>query len=140
MATICGAVAVPPPSNAIDSLSQMPLLSNPNAGPATRTEMVYHGTGGLALRSGDWVYLPMQGSMGYTAPPIYGYGTPYAMLGFTNSDLDKDGNPRADAPPAQLYDIRRDPRQSTNLCNQEFEAMQRLAERLRELTGQGKSD
>lgn len=107
-ATFAAAANIPLPRNAApDSKNQLPLLLHPEGTPPIRSEMIYSGRA-RALRHGDWVYLPYQGSGGL-------FGTFYLeRLGYTNSDF--DGNTqREDAPPAQLYNLRDDLAQSRNL-------------------------
>ncbi len=133
-ATFAAAGRIPLPRDAApDSLDQLPLLLHPEGTPAIRTEMVYSGRG-TALRSGDWVYLPQPGSMGL-------FGTSFYMpaFGYTNSDFTAAGELRPDAPPAQLYNLRDDPAQTTNLYHVKPEIVASLAERLREITRQNKS-
>ena len=47
--------------------------------PANRTEALFQGTGSYALRQGDWLYIPRQGSGGMTVqvPPCAPWGLPY---------------------------------------------------------------
>ena len=81
MATLAAAAGVPLPAGAApDSLNQLPVLTDPAHAPAVRTELLSQGTGGYALRQGDWVYLPKQGSCGMTVqvPPGPPWGQPYA--------------------------------------------------------------
>ena len=107
-ATFAAAANITLPRNAApDSINQLPLLLHPEGMPAIRNEMIYAGRD-RALRHGDWVYLPYQGSGGL-------FGTFYLeRLGYTNSDF--EGNTqRVDAPPAQLYNLREDLAQTRNL-------------------------
>ena len=99
-----------------DGLSDLAAFTNPEHAPAKRTEAVFLGTGGYALRQGDWVYLPKQGSCGMTVqvPPGTPWGQPYAKMGLTNSDVDALGTIKPDAPSAQLYNLRDDLPQATN--------------------------
>jgi hypothetical protein len=97
--------------------------------------MLTQGTSGYALRHGDWVYLPKQGSSGMTVqvPPGPRWGQPYVDLGLTNSDVDAQGQIKPGAPPAQLYNLRDDLRQATNRFADEPKVAKRLADRLAEL-------
>jgi arylsulfatase A-like enzyme len=136
MATIAAAVRVPLPAGAApDGLNQLRTITNPENAPVIRTEMIAQGTGGYAIRQGDWVYLPKQGSCGMTVqvPSGIQWGQPYSSLGLTNSDVDPQGKIKPGAPPAQLYNLRTDFRQTTNLFYAEPGTAKRLADRLKEI-------
>ena len=70
--------------------ANLPPSLDPAQAPANRTEAVFLGTAGFALRQGDWLYIPKQGSGGMTAPETPGkpWSQPYAKMGFVNSDVD----------------------------------------------------
>lgn len=75
----------------------------------------------FSLRKGKWIYIPAQGSGGFNGskPGIHGFGGSAAAT-FThhpNSDIE-NGKIRKDASPAQLYDLEKDVKQTTNLYNQ----------------------
>lgn len=136
MATIAAAAKIPlPPGAAPDSLNQLPVLTDPAKTPAVRDEMLLQGTGGYALRQDDWVYIPKQGSSGMTVqmPPVTPWGQPYAAMGMTNSDVTAEGRIKPDAPPAQLYDLRADPSQTTNVLREHPERARAMRARLDEL-------
>ncbi|MBN1491277.1 MAG: hypothetical protein JXA69_15295 [Phycisphaerae bacterium] len=100
MATIAAAAKVPMPAGvAPDSLNQLPVLIAPATAPAIRNEMLAQGTGGYALRQGDWVYLSKQGPSGFTVQAPSGplWGQPYAKRGVTNGDIDSEGRIKPDA-------------------------------------------
>lgn len=121
LATAAAAAGIPiPPDGGADSLDQLPVLMAPRTAPAARTEMLIQGTGGYALRQGDWVYLPKRGSLGFTVqvPPVTPWGQPYASMAVTTSDVDDRGAIRPDAPPAQLYDLASDPSQTRNVVGE----------------------
>lgn len=75
----------------------------------------------LGIRSGDWMYIPAQGGGGFSAENLgdHAFGGPAAtaFTGRVNSDIE-DGKLRDDAPPAQLYNLKDDPQQTTNLYGQ----------------------
>ena len=82
----------------------------------------------LALRSGDWVYIPAQGSGGL------GNGLPaFKKTGNRNSDITPVGIIRRDAPEAQLYNLRKDPGQQINIIHDHPDIAEKLAARLEEL-------
>ncbi len=136
MATIAAAANVSVPAGAApDSLNQLPALTDPANAPAIRREMLAQGTGGYALRQGDWAYLPKQGSCGMTVQVPAGkpWGLPYEQLGLRNSDIDGRGKIKPSAPPAQLYNLRDDLSQTTNRLGDEPDTARRLAARMEEL-------
>jgi hypothetical protein len=96
--------------------------------------MLYLGTNAphIALRTGDWVFMPGQGSFGLTTAP----GSPWLHLpdlGQTNSDIDVNGLPKKNAPAKQLYNLREDPSQSVNIIHQYPEKAAELQKRYDEL-------
>jgi len=138
LATFCGAAGVPLPAGAAsDSINQLPVLEDPSL-PPLRNEMVYQAIHGRALRSGNWVYIPKQGSLGVTTDPNMGWAMQFGEWKFVNSDFDKDGNLLSGAPEAQLYDLASDPSQARNVLNDHPDVASRLAARLRELDPRSK--
>ncbi len=129
--TIAAATGAALPRNAApDGLNQLPLLEHPVDTPSIRTEMVYNGN---SLRSGDWVYLPKPGNMG-------AFGTFYfKTFGYKNSQHDAEGKLRPDALPEQLYNLREDPSQTTNLVEKYPAIAKQMAARLKEIHRQAKS-
>jgi len=134
MPTLGAAAGVTLPTRAgPDALNQWPVLTHPDA-PAVRKEMVYQGIYGFALHSGDWVFLPKQGSQGVTTDPKMTWAMSFKELGFKNSDYDAQGKIKPNAPPGQLYNLARDPWQTENLYNREPDRVRKMARRLEELT------
>jgi len=136
MATLAEAAGAKLPDGAApDGLSDLAAFTDPEHAPAKRTEAVFLGTGGHALRQGEWLYIPKQGSAGMTVqvPPGTPWGQPYAKMGLTNSDVDAQGKIKPGAPPAQLYNLREDLPQTTNRFRDEPDIAKRLAARLDEL-------
>ncbi len=141
MATLAAAAEVTvPPDAAPDSLNQLPVLTDPAGAPAVRSEFLVQGTGGFALRQGEWMYLPQQGSCGMTVqvPPAAPWGQPYDKLGLVNSDVDETGRVKADAPAVQLYNLTADPGQRTNVAAREPGRAAAMQQRLSELTARPK--
>ena len=72
----------------------------------------------LSIRKGKWMYIGAQAGGGFTAAKrgAHAFGGPKALeyAKRENSDLEK-GRVRPDAPPAQLYDLQADIKQTTNL-------------------------
>ena len=142
MATIAGATGVRMPVGAApDSLNQLPALVAPAKASAIRNEMLAQGTGGYALRKGDWVYLPKQGSSGFTVrfPPGPQWGQPYAKMGLTNSDIDSSGTIKPGAPQDQLYNLGDDLAQTRNITLAHPQRSAAMRARLDELTTRTKA-
>lgn len=138
LATVCAATGVERPAKSgPDSLNQLPVWLDPDA-PAVRNEMVYHGIYGLALRFGDDVFLPKQGSFGVTTDPKMAWAMQFEELGLVNSDYNADGTVKPDAPPVQLYDLEGDPSQSVNRAGSEPAVVKKLAARLEEIRNEDK--
>jgi arylsulfatase A-like enzyme len=136
-ATAAAAAGFPIPEGAArDSINQLPVLTDP-AAPAVRTEMTYIGITQpqVALRSGDWVYLPGQGSFGVTTDPRQSWAMQLAELGAVHSDYAPDGSLKPDAPLVQLYDLSEDPGQQLNRASQHPDKLEELDTRLREIRG-----
>ncbi|MCF7864047.1 MAG: sulfatase-like hydrolase/transferase, partial [Kiritimatiellales bacterium] len=132
MATILAAADVPMPGGAgLDSLNQLPALEG--KAPFVRTEMVYQGVLGFALRKGPWVYVPADGSQGFTTDR--GFGVPYEEMGFRNSSRDKTGRLLPNAPPDQLYNVHEDPGQHLNVVREYPEQAKSMAARLLRIVG-----
>jgi arylsulfatase A-like enzyme len=127
--TVWDAAGVKAPEGAAkDSISQLSVWAKPDS-PPVRKEMIFSATGGLALRSGDWVYIPKQGSCGITTTPN-GWGLHLKDMGQTNSDYDAQGNLKADAPKEQLYNLQKDPSQSQNVVRDYPEKAREMAAQL----------
>lgn len=136
MATLAEAADVPlPPGASPDGTSDLAALTDPAHAPARRTETLFLGTGGFALRQDDWVFLPKQGSCGMTVqvPPGAPWGQPYAKLGLTTSDVDAQGKIKPEAPPVQLYNLATDLPQTTNVAARESARAAAMEKRFEDL-------
>jgi len=84
----------------------------------------------LSIRKGNWMYISGQGGGGFTSPKLgtHAFGGPPAITfsGRENSDIG-NGKVKEDAPPAQLYDIKKDPFQTTNLFSEYPEVVAELS-------------
>ncbi len=84
----------------------------------------------LALRRGKWLYIGARGSGGFNGskPGDHAWGGPAAIdfAGSVNSDIE-GGKYNADAPVAQLYDLERDLRQTTNVIREYPEVAKEMA-------------
>ncbi len=124
-----------PESASPDGHSELPALLDPAKSPPKRTEAILHGTRSLSLRQGSWVYIPVQGSGGKTAPePERPWSLSYADMKFQNSDVDERGQINSDAPKEQLYDLAKDIGQHTNLAATHPERLKAMRERFAVLT------
>lgn len=138
MATLAEAAGVAVPEGASpDGTSELAALLDPAGAPAKRTEAMFLGTGGHALRQGEWVYLPKQGSCGMTVQVPSGaqWGQPYAQLGLATSDIDAQGKVKPEAPAVQLYNLSNDVSQSKNLSVAEQARAEAMGLRLELLVG-----
>ncbi len=141
MATLAEAVHIAlPPGASPDGASEFVAFTKPASAPVKRTEGVMLGSGTYVLRQGDWLYIPKQGSAGYSSPEKEKpWSVPYAMMGFKNSDVDEHGQIKPGAPKEQLYDLSIDIAQSTNIAIEHPERVRSMRARLEELTGKSKA-
>ena len=83
----------------------------------------------LAIRRGKWMYIGARGSGGFTGAKrgAHSFGGPAAITyaGYKNSDIE-NGRIKADAPPAQLYDLSADVKQTKNLHDEHPEVVKEL--------------
>jgi arylsulfatase A-like enzyme len=137
MATLADAAGVALPAGASpDGHSELAAFRDPDKSPPARTEAVLHGTRSLALREGDWLYLPVQGSGGKTVPePEKPWSLSYRTMKFENSDVDDRGQIKAGTPAEQLYNLATDVSQRKNLAAEQPERVRTMRTRLRELAG-----
>ena len=141
MATLADAAQITLPTGASpDGVSELAAFTKPASAPAKRTEGVMLGSGTYVLRQGDWLYIPKQGSAGYTAPEKEKpWSVPYAIMGFKNSDVDEHGQIKPGAPKVQLYDLREDLAQAKNIALEHPDRVASMRTRLEELTGKSKT-
>lgn len=90
----------------------------------------------LSLRQGKWMYIPAQGSGGFggSKPEHHAWGgfPAVAFVGGKNSDMEK-GKLKAEAPAAQLYDLKTDPNQTRNVYVDYPDVVAKMDARLLEL-------
>jgi len=121
--------------DAPDSLNILPALIGSPAQPIRESAVfAANSPAHLAVRQGRWIYIGAQGGGGFKGTKVgeHSLGGPAALqyAREVNSDV-ADGRIKADAPPAQLYDLTNDPRQSRNVIRENPDVAARLAERLR---------
>lgn len=84
----------------------------------------------ISVRRGKWMYISGQGSGGFTAAKrgAHAFGGPAAIsyAGYVNSDIN-NGEIIPEAPPAQLYDLEADLKQTRNLYNEYPEIVEELS-------------
>ncbi len=132
MATIAQAAQIALPAGASpDGAGELAAFINPENAPAKRKETAFLGTEGFALREGDWLYLPKQGSGGGTVPKSR--GTPWEKLRFVNSDIDDKGRIKPGASPDQLYNLAHDLGQAHNVVREQPERAAAMRARMHEL-------
>jgi len=83
----------------------------------------------LTIRKGDWVYIPAQDGGGFSGKEIgehtFGGAATQLLTHRKNSDVE-NGQVKADAPPAQLYNLADDPYQEQNIYNKNPEVVKEL--------------
>ncbi|MEM7395526.1 MAG: sulfatase-like hydrolase/transferase, partial [Verrucomicrobiota bacterium] len=83
----------------------------------------------LSVRKGQWMYINARAGGGFTAAKrgAHAFGGPAAITfaGRTNSDIEK-GRIKKGAPPAQLYNLKTDLRQTTNVYNRYPEVVKEM--------------
>ena len=113
-----------------DSINQLNTFTGSPAAPL-RTTLVLQPNSPkhLGIRQGDWVYIPQQDAGGFQSKRpgqhLFGGGATMPFCERTTSDV-VDGAIRDDAPPAQLFNLKNDPFQTTNTFHQHPEVVTRL--------------
>ncbi|BDS05852.1 hypothetical protein NT6N_08920 [Oceaniferula spumae] len=84
----------------------------------------------LSVRKGKWMYISGLAGGGFNSPKegSHGFGGPAAIKfsGRKNSNI-VNGKLKKDIPPAQLYDLEKDPNQTTNVYNTHPEVVKELS-------------
>lgn len=90
----------------------------------------------LSLRDGDWMYIPARAGGGFSSPELgthpFGGFAALDFAGEVNSDME-NGKIKPDAPKEQLYNLRSDLRQSTNVIRDYPEIAEAMRRRLEEI-------
>jgi arylsulfatase A len=126
------------PGEGPDSLNVLPAILDQPHNKSLRPFATIIGTKGVGIRDGKWVFLAMQGSGGATTEPKNAWFQHWSP-GWQNSDFTADGTLKPDAPPGQLYDLRTDPRETTNLYEQHPQVVERLQTLLKQVMKKGAS-
>ncbi len=83
----------------------------------------------MALRKGNWIYIDAQGGGGFssTKPGDHSLGGPAALkfANELNSDVE-DGKIKADAPKAQLYNLKKDLSESRNVIRENAKIAEKM--------------
>ncbi|BDS05908.1 hypothetical protein NT6N_09480 [Oceaniferula spumae] len=118
-----------------DSVNVLPaMLENPDH--ALRSHLVISPKNEklLSLRKGKWMYIPGKGSGGFNGSKphqhAWGGAPATAFIGSENSDI-QNGKIKKSAPPAQLYDLENDLRQTKNVYAQHPEVVKQMEELLK---------
>ncbi|MFO7870456.1 MAG: arylsulfatase [Kiritimatiellia bacterium] len=121
-----------PHGHGVDSYNQLPLLlGETNESARDHAIIAPNDKELLGLRDGNWVFIPGQGDGGFKCSR----GGPWAavLAGQKNSDLAPNGGIREDAPDQQLYNLKDDPYQTTNVIESNPDVARRMREKLKEL-------
>lgn len=142
MATLAEAAKITLPAGASpDGASELAAFTKPSTAPVKRTEGIIFGSGTYVLRQENWLYIPKQGSAGYTAPEKEKpWSVPYAAMGFKNSDVDAKGQIKPLAPKEQLYNLAEDLTQTKNIATEHPERVASMRARLEAVTGKTKNN
>lgn len=113
-----------------DSVNVLPaLLENPTESLRSDLVLAPRREKMLSIRKGKWMYIPGKGSGGFTGhePKEHAWGgaPAVALVGGENSDM-KNGKIKKDAPPAQLYNLETDVKQTTNLYREYPEVVKEM--------------
>jgi len=136
MATLAEAAHITMPANASpDGAGELTAFTDPEHAPLKRMEAEFLGTAAFALRQGEWLYIPKQGSGGMTAPEPKGkpWSQSWTKMGFINSDIDDEGQIKPDAPVDQLYYLGKDIGEMHNLTRERPARAEAMHSRMEEL-------
>lgn len=131
------------PGEGPDSYNVLPALTGTPSSPI-RDHLVLcpRSSRHMALRQGPWLYIPAQGAGGFTGQGVgaHDLGGPAAHLltHQVHSDI-ANGKLKADAPPAQLYDLRADLSQRKNLYREKPEVVERMKALLAQCVAAGQT-
>ena len=115
----------------VDSIDQLETLTGSPDEPARETLVISpNSPKHLLLRHKQWVFIPAQGAGGFqgklAGEHLFSGAAALPFAGRVNSDV-AGGKIKSGAPAAQLYDLRLDPKQTTNLFTQHPEVARELS-------------
>ena len=117
----------------IDSIDVLPaLVSNPDHPLVDKMVLAPFKANCLTLRQGDWVYIGGQGGGGFPAKNPGDCSTALKITQEVNSDIE-NGRFKSDAPKAQLYNLKTDPNQKSNVILSYPEVAGRMQSELKEI-------
>ncbi|MCF7847622.1 MAG: arylsulfatase [Kiritimatiellales bacterium] len=113
-----------------DSINQLANFTGTPDSPTRKTLVISpNSPKHLTVRQGKWVYIPAQDEGGFQGKKkgdhLFAGAAALPFAGKTNSDV-VDGKIRKDAPPAQLYNLEKDPCQTMNLYSKYPEVVKKL--------------
>ena len=114
----------------IDGVNQLPEFTGTAASPARDMLVISpNSPKHLTVRKGKWVYIPARDEGGFQGKKVGEHllagAAAQQLTNLVNSDV-AGGRIRADAPPAQLYDLKTDPYQTQNVHNEHPEVVTEL--------------
>ena len=113
-----------------DSINMLPALTGTPTSPL-REQLVLspHKPTHLGIRKGKWMFIDARGSGGFNGsrPNQHAWGGPpaAALVGSENSDIE-NGKIKKGSPPAQLYDLENDLRQTRNVYSEYPEVVEEM--------------
>ncbi len=120
------------PDDAPDSFNILPaILDEPGHKPVRRL-LTSTAIFGMAIREGKWKLIPGHGSCGFSTVPGHAWTPPW-KAGRATSDYTDEGELKPDAPVGQLYDLEKDPGETTNVYAEHPAIVERLTKALRQL-------
>ena len=112
-----------------DSINVLPALTgDPEVALRETLVLMSRYASHVSIRKGKWMYIPKPGGGGFKGKPgSHGAGGPacISFVGNVNSDIE-NGKIVKDAPPAQLYDLEADVKQTTNLYREYPEVVKEM--------------
>ncbi len=114
----------------VDSIDQLETLTGSPKEPVRETlVLIPNSPKHMSLRHGPWVLIPRQGAGGFQGKKpgahLFSGVAASSFIGRENSDI-VNGKLRPDASVGQLYDLERDPQQTTNLYSSRPEIVAEL--------------
>jgi arylsulfatase A len=120
-----------PKDAVIDGVNQLPVLTGESKD--SKRELLVISPNSpkhLTIRKGDWVYIPEQDEGGFQGKEIGNHllagAAAQKLTKLVNSDVSA-GKISKDAPPAQLYNLKTDPYQATNVHHERPEVIAKLS-------------